>query len=72
MTKQEFDKIFNECNQEIIPQAKDRILKEIEKHSYENGRINTSDIPAIVYTELMKYCNELLYSVLFKIHEVEE
>lgn len=74
MKKEQFDKIFAEAKQELLDSTAEQIAERLKHYQTdEDGNsISLERLAMFAYIESIAVSTKLLYSVLFKVLEIEE
>ena len=72
MNKEQFDKIFKDCVVSLSSKDLEEIESRLKSYSSDNGKISGIEFAMFVYMESKRYSEELIYSVLTKVLEIED
>lgn len=72
MNKEQFDKIFKDCVISLGSKDLEEIESRLKPYSSNNEKIPGIEFAIFVYMESKRYSEELIYSVLTKVLEIED
>jgi len=72
MNKEQFDKIFEECEKEFTTFTEEQILEKLKLYQSEEDNISSMHMAIFAYLESIATSKDLLYSVLSKVLDIKE
>lgn len=72
MNKKQFDEMFVECTDSLHSETIENITAKLNKYKTKDDTISATELALFAYSESINYSRKLIYSVLFKVLEIED
>lgn len=64
MKKKEFDELFIKAKKQFLPQTEEEILERLSQYAKDTNRMTLEEMASAIWSESIKYTNDLVYSLL--------
>lgn len=64
MKKKEFYELFIKAKKQFLPQTEEEILERLSQYAKDTNRMTLEEMASAIWSESIKYTNDLVYSLL--------